>query len=148
MNSERIKIPVSLYDRFPPSEPCGCDVCRSFCKRPGWWSVEEAVSAIKAGYGGRMMLEIAPDFTFGVLSPAFFGCEGRLAYQEYAGLGCNFLVNGLCQLHGTTYQPIECRFCHHTRIGQGPICHEVIEKDWNTIRGQTLVLSWAYEHDI
>jgi predicted ester cyclase len=46
-------------------------VCKSYCRRPGWWTVEEASRAIEKGYGPRMMLEMAPGFRFGVLSPAF-----------------------------------------------------------------------------
>jgi len=33
-----------------------------------WWTVEEAARAITAGYGGRMMLEMSPQRSFGVLS--------------------------------------------------------------------------------
>lgn len=69
-----------LYRKYPPSEPCGCDVCRAYCARPGWWTVEQAERAFTAGLGCRMMLEIAPDWSFGVLSPAFRGCERRFAF--------------------------------------------------------------------
>ena len=90
-----------------------------------------------------MMLEMAPDFTFGVLSPAFKGCELKFAYNEYASAGCTFLVNDRCELHGTGYQPLECRFCHHDRAGLGPHCHADIEKDWNTPAGRALVVKWS-----
>lgn len=131
-----------LKERYPPSEPCSCEICRSYCMRPGWWSVNEASQAIKAGLGNRMMLEISPEMTFGVLSPAFKGCEGNYALQEYAGNGCNFMKNGLCELHGTGYEPLECRYCHHLRIGLGQKCHAAIEKDWQTPAGLSLVKSW------
>lgn len=72
----------SLKERYPPSEPCSCEICRSYCIPPGWWTVEEATRAIKAGYGKRMMLEISPEMTFGVISPAFKGCEGNYDLQE------------------------------------------------------------------
>jgi hypothetical protein len=88
------------------------------------------------------MLEIAPEMTFGVLSPAFKGCEGSYALQVYAKNGCNFLHNGLCELHGTGYEPLECLYCHHLRKGLGQKCHEAIEADWNTPAGQTLVKMW------
>ncbi|MPM52348.1 hypothetical protein SDC9_99107 [bioreactor metagenome] len=113
--------------------------------RPGWWTVLEASRAIKAGYGGRMMLEVSPDFTYGVLSPAFSGCEGNFALQEYAKNGCNFLKDGLCELHGTGYEPLECLFCHHLRAGLGPKCHADLEKDWRTPAGQRLVREWMEE---
>lgn len=132
----------SLKEKYPPSEPCSCEICRSYCRRPGWWTVEEARQAIGAGYGNRMMLEIAPDMTFGVLSPAFKGCERNYALQAYANNGCNFLKHGLCELHGTGFEPLECLFCHHLRKGLGQKCHEEIEKDWQTPAGQTLVKAW------
>ena len=62
-----------------------------------------------------MMLEMSPAFTFGVLAPAFKGCEMKFAYNEYASAGCTFLIDEQCELHGTGYQPLECRFCHHDR---------------------------------
>ena len=62
---------INLAKRFPPSKPCSCDICLGYCQRPGWWTVEEAAKAIEAGYADRMMLEMSPELTFGVLSPAF-----------------------------------------------------------------------------
>jgi len=129
-------------EKYPPSEPCCCKICRSYCIRPGWWTVEEAEIALNAGYGARMMLEISPDRTFGVLSPAFKGCEGFYALQEYAHNGCNFLKDDLCELHGTGFEPLECLFCHHLRIGLGQKCHADIEADWRTTCGQSLVSNW------
>jgi hypothetical protein len=90
-----------------------------------------------------MMLEMAPERTFGVLSPAFKGCEMKFAYNEYASSGCTFLINGGCELHGTGHQPLECRFCHHDRAGMGACCHADIEKDWNTPAGRSLVVKWS-----
>lgn len=110
-----------------------------YCQCPGWWTVEEAIKVIDAGYASRMMLEISPEMTFGVLAPAFRGNEGRIAINLYANNGCNFLNNNLCELHGTGYMPLECRFCHHERLGLGKNCHYDIEKDWKTPAGQTLV---------
>ncbi len=133
----------SLAEKYPPSSPCSCDVCLSYCKRPGWWTVAEAARAIEAGYANRMMLEMAPGFSFGVLSPAFKGCEVKFAYNEYASQGCTFLFDNKCQLHGTGHQPLECRFCHHERLGLGPRCHTDIEKDWNTPAGRSLVVKWS-----
>lgn len=81
--------------------------------------------------------------TFGVLSPAFNGCERTYAIQEYSKSGCNFLAGGLCELHGTGFEPLECLFCHHARAGLGPKCHADLERDWRTQSGQALVKSWA-----
>ncbi len=133
----------SLARRFPPSEPCSCAVCLGYCLRPGWWTVEEASRAASTGLAGRMMLEVAPERTFGVLSPAFRGCEGSFALQEFAERGCTFLKDGLCELHGTGMMPLECRFCHHSRVGQGPVCHAAIEQVWKHEPGRLLVLRWA-----
>ena len=134
---------LSLAEKYPPSEPCSCSICRSYCIRPGWWTVEEAAKAIEAGYDKRMMLEMSPDFTLGVLSPAFKGCEQDFALQEYSEFGCNFFINGLCELYDTGFQPLECRFCHHLRKGAGEKCHADIEKDWQTLAGQELVKKWV-----
>lgn len=133
---------LALDEKYSPSEPCSCPVCLGYCRRPGWWTVGEAAKAFDAGYGHRMMLEIAPELTFGVLAPAFRGNEGAVAVRQHAGSGCNFLKDGLCELHNTGFMPLECRFCHHDRIGLGKRCHDDIEKDWNTPRGQELVRKW------
>ena len=133
---------ISLEERFPPSEPCSCAFCTGCCKRPGWWSVAQAGRAFHAGYAGRMMLEVAPGFRLGVLSPAFRGCEGNFALQQYAGAGCTFLKKGLCALHGTGFEPLECLFCHHDRIDLGPICHRALEGDWHSEAGRRLVSNW------
>ena len=141
----RIKAPrkPSLKEKYPPSDPCTCEVCIGFCARPGWWTVAEADRAIKAGYGSRMMLEVAPELTFGVLSPAFHGSEQAFAENRYSSSGCTFLKNERCELFGTGHQPLECRFCHHDRRGLGPQCHADLEKDWNTPQGHALVVRWS-----
>jgi hypothetical protein len=135
----------SLAEQYPASPPCSCEICLQFCKRPGWWTVSEAGRAIGAGHGNRMMLELAPDRSFGVLAPAFKGNEAKAALSIFSGRGCCFLNEGLCELHGTGHMPLECRFCHHGRPGQGPKCHADIEKDWRTPAGKTLVARWIKE---
>jgi hypothetical protein len=132
----------ALPEKYPPSEPCTCEICLSYCARPGWWTVEEATRALEAGYANRMMLEIAPELTLGVLSPAFKGCEKSFAANQFAKNGCNFLKDDRCELFGTGHQPLECRFCHHERRGLGPKCHASLEKDWKTPAGQALVEKW------
>ena len=133
----------TLSEKYPPSEPCTCEACLSYCKRPGWWTVDEAAQALAAGHGPRMMLEMPPDHSFGVLSPAFKGNEINFALDMYKNNGCTFLEDGLCELHGSDVQPLECRFCHHTRSGLGPKCHADIERDWNTPAGRALVVRWS-----
>jgi len=134
--------PRTLADRFPPSEPCSCEVCTAYCARPGWWTVQEAQRAFDAGLAGRMMIEVSPGLKFGVLSPALRGCEGGMALRVSAHSGCNFLKRGLCELFGTGLEPLECRFCHHARPGLGKACHAALEADWNTPAGQALVIRW------
>lgn len=134
---------TALARKYPPSPPCSCKTCVSFCARPGWWTVAEAAHAIQAGYANRMMLEVAPELTFGVLSPAFKGCEVNFALNAFANRGCTFLKDDRCELFGTGSQPLECRFCHHDRPGMGPQCHADLEKDWHTSVGQALVLRWC-----
>jgi hypothetical protein len=142
MAKGRTRQKKALSEEYPPSEPCSCEICLGYCARPGWWTVKEATRALEAGYGNRMMLEIAPELTFGVLSPAFKGCEKSFATNQLAKNGCNFLKNDRCELFGTGHQPLECRFCHHGRRGLGPKCHAALEKDWNTPAGQVLVEKW------
>ena len=144
----RMRYKKSLARQYPPSEPCACEICLGYCVRPGWWTVEEAAGTMAAGYGPRMMLEIAPDRSFGVLSPAFKGCEGTFALKNYATRGCTFLKENRCELHGTGYQPLECRFCHHDRPGLGLQCHADIEKDWNTSAGKALVVQWSKQNGV
>jgi hypothetical protein len=134
---------MRLQKKYPPSEPCSCDVCKSYCRRPGWWTVKEAEKAIKAGLAGRMMLEISPEKNFGVLSPAFRGNEGNYALNTFADNGCTFFKDGLCELFGTDFQPLECRFCHHDRTGLGKKCHNEIEKEWNTNFAKRVIVRWG-----
>ena len=115
----------------------------SYCRRPGWWTVEEAAREIEAGHASRMMLEMSPDRSFGVLSPAFRGCEMQFAANEYADRGCTYFGDDRCELHGSGLMPLECRFCHHDRPGLGPGCHTDIERDWNTAGGRALVVRWS-----
>ena len=133
----------SLREKYPPSEPCSCSTCVSYCHRPGWWTVEEATEAINAGFASRMMLEVSPEHRFGVLSPAFKGNECNYALQIYAKQGCTFLSEGLCELFDTGVQPLECRFCHHDRPGLGVKCHSDIELDWNSDHGKRLIVRWG-----
>lgn len=142
MRRRHLKPTLSLAQKYPPSEPCSCAVCTGYCARPGWWTVEEAAAAIRAGYAARMMLELAPERSFGVLSPAFRGCEGAFAIHECRANGCTFFSGGLCDLYGTGHMPLECRFCHHSRVGQGAACHADLERCWNTPAAQDLIARW------
>jgi hypothetical protein len=139
---KKVKRKRGLEEKYPPSQPCSCDICVAYCMRPGWWTVSEAARAIDAGYAPRMMLEMASDLSYGVLSPAFKGCEGAFALQAYWGHGCTFLKNSLCELFGSGFSPLECRFCHHERKGLGQKCHSDIDMDWR-LKGEQLVKRWV-----
>jgi hypothetical protein len=67
MSREKTESRKTLLEKYFPSEPCSCEICLGYCARPGWWTVEQA-AAIEAGFDNRIMLEIAPELTFGVLS--------------------------------------------------------------------------------
>lgn len=134
--------PRPLTDRFPPSEPCSCEVCTAYCARPGWWTVAQAQAALDAGLGRRMMLELSPELSFGVLSPALRGWEGGVAPRPLPLSGCCFLKRGYCELFASGFEPLECRFCHHARPGEGAACHAALAADWNTPAGQALILRW------
>ncbi len=131
-----------LYHRFPPSESCSCAICMAYCERPGWPLVEEARLAMQAGLFRRYMLEFAPDLSFAILAPAFRGNEAQFALQRFAHAGCTFLTEKGCAIFDTPYRPLECRFCHHDRIGKGLACHLAIAKDWNTSKGKRTVNRW------
>jgi hypothetical protein len=134
---------MNLYERYPPSEPCSCAICLGYCQRPGWWTPEEAENAMNAGYAKRMMLEVSPDKTFGVLSPAFKGNEVNFAFQVYSKNGCTFLLENLCELFGSGHQPLECRYCHHIRKGKGISCHRAIEMEWKTNQSKRIIIRWG-----
>lgn len=132
-----------IKDLYPPSLPCSCETCVSYCSRPGWWLVEEARRAIEAGHAFRMMLELSPGRDFAVLSPAFRGNECTYALQVFSGEGCTFLKDDRCELYGTGLQPLECRYCHHERKGTGERCHNDIGREWNSDEGKRLIVRWG-----
>jgi hypothetical protein len=134
---------LTLSEKYPSSEPCSCEVCTSYCQRPGWWTVEEAEKVIEAGFADRMMLEISPEQNFAVLSPAFKGNECNYASHIYSKQACTFLQNGLCELYDRSLQPLECKYCHHNRKGLGIKCHLDIEKEWKTNDAKRLVVKWG-----
>ncbi|MBN2050013.1 MAG: hypothetical protein JW760_06165 [Spirochaetales bacterium] len=104
--------------------------------------VSEAREALERGYADRMMLEVAPDSSFGVLSPAFRGNEGFFACREFSMNGCTFLTDNGCELFDRSFRPLECRYCHHSRLGTGMACHREIGREWNSSKGKRLVEYW------
>lgn len=102
----------------PPQQVAPAMCAEIIADAPVGGTVGQARRAIEKGYASRMMLEISPDFKFAVLSPAFYGCEGFIATNDGAKNGCNFLKEGMCELHDTDFLPLECAFCHHERVGK------------------------------
>jgi len=132
----------SYYDRFPPSPACSCHQCRAFCSRPCWPLIEEASEAIVAGLASCLMVAFSPDLSYGILSPAFRGNESHHALQVFASAGCTFLNQSGCKIFDTHYRPLECRYCHHDRMGLGLSCHLSIAKNWNISKGKRTVHHW------
>jgi hypothetical protein len=143
MNTTSNQFASELPQKYPPSDPCSCHKCLSYCYRPGWWTVEEAERVISTQYAFRMMLEISPEMDFGVLSPSFKGNEGNYALEKFSKNGCTFLKNNLCQLFDSGFQPLECRYCHHERTGRGTDCHNDIEEEWKSLYAKKLILRWG-----
>lgn len=135
-------MPKSLIHQYPSSPPCSCPACQAYCARPGWWTVAQARDALEAGLGRRMMMEISPNGGLSVLAPAFRGNEGLPALRQFAARGCCFLSDGLCELYGLAYRPLECGFCHHGRPSQGLGCHLAIARDWDSAKGRRLCKAW------
>jgi len=90
-----------------------------------------------------MMLEVSPQKDFAVLAPAFKGNECNYALQLYSNQGCTFLHNNRCELFGTGIMPLECRFCHHDRLGLGVKCHADIEEEWKSNDAKRLIIRWG-----
>lgn len=133
---------MNLIDKYPDSESCSCEICISYCMQPGLWTVDEAEKAINAGLGDRMMLEIMTDLKFGILSPAYKKNESEFSQQIHSLNGCTFFKDNKCEIHNTENLPLECRFSHHSRHGQGNQCHEDIMSEWKTTEGQELIKKW------
>lgn len=58
--SARLKHAKSLAKKYPPSEPCTCEMCLHYCNhRPGWWTVKEAAHALDVGCSPHMMPQIS-----------------------------------------------------------------------------------------
>ena len=127
----------------PPA--CQCDECKSYCKRPGWYTPDEARAAIEAGLAQRMMCDWWEDSegNIDILGPAIQGYEGRAAPWWPSGW-CTFYHDGQCDVHGT-HKPLECRVAHHAYPPNG--VHGGIAKMWDTSEGRKVVALWEKETD-
>lgn len=147
---------------------CTCDMCVGARERnPGWFTPEEAMQAIKAGYARRMMRDwYVPDEHVAsehdkiyVLAPASQGFGGTDAPEIPEGLNlvaamfwckgrCTFLNKGLCEIHDSGFKPLQCRdaFC----CDEGTRKYDRSDRDsnvsvaklWNTEEGRAIVRAW------
>lgn len=95
---------------------CACTTCVQMCEhRPCWPTPAEAQRIIKAGLGGRLMLDYwVGTPTTDILAPAIVGREGKPAPFWPRGR-CTFLtVDGKCELHALKLKPLEGRVAHHS----------------------------------
>ena len=72
---------------------------------PGWFTPEEAICAIEAGYAKQ--LSIVNQQGIEAIAPSVRGQEGKAVY--FGGGRCTFYRKGKCTIHETCFKPIECR---------------------------------------
>ena len=143
---------------------CLCSRCVSLClKVPGWPTPSEARAMICAGLAGKLMRDWwEPDDKLGnteriyVLCPAVEGCEGQDAkeisvdhmFSFFTGgisLGrCVFLSRkNLCQIHDTTYKPVQCRGAYGCRKRDSNMLQKLpVAKMWRGKMGAMVLAEW------
>lgn len=145
---------------------CTCAVCVRCCQsNPGWPTPNEARAAIMAGFAGRYMRdwlepcnEVGNKDRIYVLAPASIGCEGADAPEMDIGDifsiftnawtkgRCNFLKNGLCEIHDSGFKPRQCRetlACEVNDGGKPASDNYTIARLWNTAKGRSVVTEWG-----
>ncbi len=157
-------------EELAPREPvrplrvCHCEECVSLCQRnPGWMTPAEAMRAMDAGLGPRLMRDwLEPSHRLGnterlyVLAAASVGREGRDAPEigdtldfNYVAflLGrakkgrCTFLENDLCTIHDSGFKPKQCRESLGCQTKTGPDNYEMA-RHWDTEAGQAALVRW------
>lgn len=144
-----MKKPKSL-DEIPDSS-CSCDICRNMCRRMPCWPIPKDVEKlIDAGYGDRLMLEWREDETISpnyieLIVPAEIHHEGRQA--PFFPLGhCNFLKDGLCELHDPGLKPTEGRKAIHGKVKTDEHLHRMVIESWDNSEGRNTVAKWKKLH--
>lgn len=140
-------------------EACDCGECRRLCARnPGWFTPVEARSALDAGHAAKLMRdwlepcdEVGNDDRIYLLSPASIGHEGddapEMDFFHWLSGGCKgacvFYREGLCDLHATTFKPVQCRTAFGCRdlTPEYPDNYEVARL-WDTDEGRAVVSAW------
>lgn len=143
-----------------PLRVCDCEQCVRLCRcNPGWFTPAEAIQAMKAGLGHRLMRDwLEPSHKLGnserlyVLAPASLGCEGKEAPEldnyfalllGFAKKGrCTFLENDLCSIHDSGFKPKQCRECLGCQKNNGPDNYEMA-RHWDTEEGKQALEMWA-----
>jgi hypothetical protein len=134
---------LSYLAQFQPTT-CACVVCQAMCERkPCWPTPREVVRLIRAGHGGKLMLDRWEDddelpFTQ-IVCPAEIASEGRIAL--HAGGVCTFFVDRRCQIH--SLKPIEGRLASCVPKYKGFRLHLEVAKSWNTASGRRVVNFWS-----
>ena len=154
-----------LREPVRPLRVCHCDECVRLCRgNPGWFTPAEAILAMEAGLGQRLMRDwLEPSHKLGnderiyVLSAASLGFEGRNApeigdtpefcfaafFLGYAKKGrCTFLENNRCAIHDSGFKPKQCRECLGCQKNNGPDNYEMA-RHWDTDEGRAALKMWA-----
>lgn len=136
---------------------CACPKCVSLCSNPGWFSPDEARTAIAAGHAEKLMLDyLTSEPTIYVLCPASAGREklralntgelfgGRSLFAAFisprAKGQCVFLSDHGCAIHASGFKPKQCREAFGC-TGKGPDNYAMAAL-WDNPEAQALVRSW------
>jgi Fe-S-cluster containining protein len=139
---------------------CTCETCISYCRRPGWFTPEEAQMAIASGYGKLLMLDYwvssGDKEDIFLLCPANPGYERQSAPEVslltmalYAAVGtsnplysgCTMLsTDNRCGIHAI--KPLECKVAHHAFPDASTGLHEEIAMLWDNDAAQLIVNQW------
>jgi Fe-S-cluster containining protein len=129
---------------------CSCKRCKEECRRcPGWFTPEEAVKAIEAGYAPRMSAVVQLHHKtlrpITALAPSVIGSEGKRYYHR-AGR-CTFLNHlDRCEIHRSGFKPVECRLGFSCRPSTNPNELEMFAM-WDTPEGKSAVEKWRSRPD-
>ena len=141
--------------------PCSCARCVKCCHdNPGWFSPQEAIMAINAGYAKKMMVdwlepcrEVGNDKRIFVLAPASVGYEGGKCPEAVNPIEylfgwtkgkCTLLENDKCSIHDSGFKPLQCRDGRSCQPRDGELWDNYgVAKLWNTLEGQSAVEVWC-----
>lgn len=130
---------------------CSCLRCKSMCQQPCWPTPKEARKLMKAGFGGRLMLDMrelgsfkSPTMVF-LLSPAHKGAEGKAILHADRAKNCTFQLpkTHRCELHALGLKPLEgVQAMHGDRHEVSLDRRMAIVKKWHTKEGVAVLKTW------